>query len=373
MNYKSYFKTGLCTFCLILFLCVTGFGQNISHEVKKGETLFSIAQQYEASMQQIREWNNLSSNELNIGQVLIVGKEPGTETEKDSLTHTVQKQETLFSISKQYGVTITELKSWNNLENNNLNLGQKLRVYPTRTASREEKSIVDNNSENIQNNEYYTVKSGDSLYRIAQTHNMTVGQLKELNGLETNNIRVGQRLTVRGNSSPPSVAENANSSPQGKFISYRVTEEDKNIQQILRKFEMDEYEFKALNPSVNPETISRGQQLTILAPPSRSYENPYRTNAGLKDLGSAPVTRYSDSEKGKPTTNGELYNPKALTAAHSNISMGTVVYIQNPANQRGVYIRINDRISGSGFKLSEAAWQTLQFRSAKPTVNIFQD
>lgn len=372
MDYKNYFKTGLCTFCLVLFLCVTGYSQNISHKVKQGETLFNIAQQYEASMQQIREWNNLSSNELYIGQVLTVGKEPGSKTEKDSLIHTVKKQETLFSISKKYGVTITELKSWNNLENNNLNLGQQLQIYPSRTTNREDKSVV-GNSDEVQNNQFYTVKSGDSLYRIAQIHNMDVDELKELNGLETNNIRVGQRLTVRGNSSPPSVSENASSSPQGKFISYRVTEEDENIQQILRKFEMDEYEYRALNPSVDPKSISRGQQLTLLAPPSRSYENPYRTNAGLKDLGSAPVTRYSDSERGKPTTNGELYNPKALTAAHSNISMGTVVYIQNPANQRGVYIRINDRISGSGLKLSEAAWETLQFRGSKQTVNIFQD
>ncbi len=372
MDITGHLKIIIGIFILLLCFCISGYSQNITHEVKKGETLFSIAKQYDVNVQQIREWNNLNSNDLNTNQTLIVGKAQSQETDKDSLVHKVQKQETLFSISKEYGVTISELKSWNNLDNNNLNLGQTLVIYPSETEDQQQESIVDNDEE-VQNNAYYLVKSGDSLYRIAQEHNMTVDELKELNGLTANNISVGQRLTVRETSSPPSVAENASSSPQGKFISYRVTEEDENLQQILQKFDMDEVEFKALNPSVNAGSISRGQQLTILAPSSRNYENPYRTNAGLKDLGKASVTRYSESEKGKPTTNGELYNSKALTAAHPNISMGTVIYIQNPVNQQGVYIRINDRISGNGLKISDAAWNALSFSSTNPTVNIFQD
>lgn len=372
MDYRGHLKTLFGIFILLLCFCISGYSQQIMHKVEKGETLFSIAKQYDVNVQQLREWNNLNSNNLSTNQTLIVGKAQPQEVDRDSLVHEVQKQETLFSISKEYGVTISELKSWNNLDNNNLNLGQTLVIYPSETEHQQQESIVNNDGE-IQNNAYYLVKSGDSLYRIAQEHNMTVDELKELNGLTTNNINVGQKLTVRETSSPPSVAENANSSPQGKFISYRVTEDDESLQQILRKFDMDEVEFKALNPSVNSESISRGQQLTVLAPSSRSYENPYRTNAGLEDLGTASATRYSESERGQPTTNGELYNPEALTAAHPNIAMGTVIYIQNPVNQRGVYIRINDRISGSGLKISEAAWNTLNFSSTKPTVNIFQD
>lgn len=372
MMYKKYIIAGLTSILLVFYFTFDGFAQNTTHEVQKGETLFSIAKQYEVSVQQLREWNNLDSNELKPGQALIVRTDNTDRSQnEDVVTHKVQKQETLFSISKQYGVTIAEIKSWNNLENNNLNIGQELMIYPSDTDRQPKQSIV--TDQQVQDNAYYTVKSGDTLYKIASEHNMTVDELKQLNGLTTDNISVGQRLTVRKTSAPPSVAENASSSPQGKFITYRVSSGSENLQQILRKFEMDEIEFRALNPSIKSETFQKGQQLTVLAPPNRTYENPYRTNASLQDLGSTSATRYSSSEKGNPTTNGELYNPNALTAAHPNISLGTIIFVQNPENKRGVYVRINDRNSGSGIKLSETAWNALQISSSNPTVNIFQD
>lgn len=374
-SYRQFFGTCLAILLFTLVCTLQVFSQQVTHEVKEGETLYSIARQYDVTVRQIKEWNGLESNELRRNQILIVGKRGEgrlNNTPADSLTHTVQKQETLFSISKKYNVTISEVKSWNNLQNDNLNVGQELRIYPSKTGELQVGSIVEDRSE-VQNNTYYTVKSGDSLYRIARNHGMTVDELKELNGLTTNNINVGQQLTVREtNSSPPSVADNASSSPQGKFISYRVSGNE-DLQQILTKFDMDEAEFTALNPSVDSESIRNGQQLTVLAPPSRIYENPYRTNAALQDLGTTSVSRYSSSEKANPTTNGELYNPEALTAAHPNISMGTVIFVQNPENGKGVYVRINDRTSGADMKLSEAAWTALDFRSAQPTVNIYQE
>jgi len=93
----------------------------------------------------------------------------------------------------------------------------------------------------------------------------------------------------------------------------------------------------------------------------------------LQDLGSTTVTKYSNSERAKPTTSGELYNPKALTAAHSNISLGSIIFIKNPTNQKGIYVRINDRNSGNGLKLSSAAWQALDFDNSSPKVTIYQD
>ncbi len=202
---------------------------------------------------------------------------------------------------------------------------------------------------------------------------MTVEELKTLNDLSSNTIRVGQRLTVRGNSAPPpSVASSMESSPQGKFIQHEVSSSI-SIQELLNKFEMDEQEFRALNPGVNATTFRAGQTLNLLAPPSRTYKNPYRKNSNLQDLGSTSVSQYSESAKATPTTNGELYNPNALTAAHSNISLGSVIFIENSENKKGIYVRINDRISGNGLKLSTAAWQALDFKSSLPTVTIYQE
>ena len=223
-------------------------------------------------------------------------------------------------------------------------------------------------------NTYYIVKSGDTLYQIAREHNMTLEELKQLNDLESNVIRVGQRLTVREVKSAPSVADNTEeSSPQGKFIVHRISK-SQSLQSLLERFNMDESEFRALNPDLDTDRFMAGQQITVLAPPTRNYANPYRINANLRDLGSVSVTVYDSTDVGSTTTSGELYNPDQLTAAHSNIAIGDVIFIQKPGRDRGVYVRINDRISGDGLKLSRAAYRAMGFHKAdSASVKIYKD
>jgi rare lipoprotein A (peptidoglycan hydrolase) len=208
------------------------------------------------------------------------------------------------------------------------------------------------------------------LYRIALEHGMTVDALKILNDLTSNTIRVGQHLTVRAPSTPPSIAESAESSPQGKFIAYRVSGE--SLQELLSTFKMSEDEFQALNPDADL-SLRSGQQVTVLAPPGKLYKNPYLLDANLQNLGTTKALTYSASAKSTTTTNGELYNPDALTAAHSNISLGSVIFIKNSQNEKGIYVRVNDRISGNGLKLSAAAWDLLGLSKANPMVTIYQN
>lgn len=342
-----------------------------THEVQRGETLFSIAQQYEnVTVQDLRDWNDLDSDDLSTGQILSL--EP--QGREDEITHVVEPKETLFSISKQYGVTIPELRSWNNLSGNNLTVGQELTIYrdsaDENTGSEEESLVVDTET---QRNDYYTVKSGDTLFEIARTHDMTVDELRELNNLGTDNLSIGQQLTVKASSAPPSVSESSTeSSPQGKFVTYTIPGST-TLDELLEEFQMDETEFRALNPDTEGSTFQRGQKVTILAPPTRVHENPYVASANVKNLGETTLARYSSSEVGQTTTSGELYNPDALTAAHSNIAIGTIIFVQNPAAGRGIYVRINDRTSGSALKVSEAAWAALDVDSSNSTVTIFQN
>ncbi|NGP88639.1 LysM peptidoglycan-binding domain-containing protein [Fodinibius halophilus] len=356
---------------LLLVITLGSLAQSTTHTVKEGETLFSIAQQYGIEVQQLKKWNaDITANELSVGQSLII--RAGNPNNEDKTVHTVEKQETLFSISKMYNVSIAEIKRWNELSSNNLSVGQKLVIYPSKESDKKRSIVVE---EDTQQNTYYTVKSGDSLYRIAQSHNMSVAELKELNDLSSNTIRIGQKLTVRsqGGEAPPSVASKANSSPQGKFISYKVTEGTKSVDELLNKFRMSETEFRALNNGIKGSTLRPGQTVTVLAPPTKSYNNPYLNDANKKSLGSTSVSKYGKNEKASPTTNGELYNPQALTAAHSNIALGSVIFIENPENKKGIYVRINDRNSGSSLKLSATAWQLLGFTSSEPTVMIYQN
>jgi len=354
-----------------------------THTVQAGETLYSIARQYEVTVRELREWNSLSGNEIAVGQTLIVARrEPASPGSGDAVVHEVEEQETLFSISKQYGVSIAELKAWNNLEDNNLSVGQELKIYRSdndtgaRPDGGSEDSLVDNTPVPVSANTYYTVKSGDTLYRIARDHNMTVDELKALNDLTSNTIRIGQRLTVnKARPAAPSVSEEASeTSPQGQFVVYTLNEQQ-SLSTILNRFEMAEEEFYALNPDIDStSTFRSGQQITVLTPPSSSYNNPYTVQANLRNLGETLVVPYDSTDIGKTTTSGELYNPDQLTGAHSNIALGNVIFVRNPRSGKGIYLRINDRFSGNGLKLSHAAVRALDVSFAdSTTVNIYQD
>ncbi|MEX0944552.1 MAG: septal ring lytic transglycosylase RlpA family protein, partial [Balneolaceae bacterium] len=130
----------------------------------------------------------------------------------------------------------------------------------------------------------------------------------------------------------------------------------------------------ALNPGMNRSAVTQGQQITALLPPTRNFSNPYRKDANLEDLGTVAVSRYQTQERAAPTTSGELYNPDQLTAAHSNMALGNIIYIENPINKKGVFVRVNDRQSGDGLKLSQKAFEMLGFSSInQPLVTIYLD
>lgn len=297
---------------------------------------------------------------------------------QEKATYEVKQGDTLYRISKNLDVTIAELKEWNNLTSNEIEPGQELVYYlgddeNAQELPEEPSDPLISNSASASNT-YYTVKSGDTLYRIAAKHNMTLQQLKSLNNLTSDNIRVGQQLAVKKVSVAPNVAEFLEeSTPQGVFSKYKI-DRGETVTELLNRYKMTEKEFRLLNPEINPDNIGTGQEVTILLPPSRNYDNPYLKKANLQDLGSVNVYMYEADEAGKSTTNGELYDPQALTAAHSNMAMGSVIYIENSETGNGIYIRINDRITGSGMKLSQKAYNTLRLNEiSQPVVTLYTE
>ncbi|MDX1586890.1 MAG: LysM peptidoglycan-binding domain-containing protein, partial [Balneolaceae bacterium] len=169
----------------------------LTHRVRAGETLFGIARNYNVTVDSLRKWNDLSGTNLNTGQNLLIKPPESVRV----IRHTVQPKETLFSLSRQYEVTVEQIKSWNSLTSDNLRTGRELTFY---------KSTGDGNS-------VYTVKRGDSLFQIARDYNMTVEKLKELNNLTSNNITAGQQLSVRNpesdNPSPDTTATDTEELP----------------------------------------------------------------------------------------------------------------------------------------------------------------
>lgn len=107
------------------------------HTVGSGETLFSISRLYNLSVDDLKAMNNLTSNALSVGQQLRVKKSTTSITIQPEVKattvvgfHSVAPQETLYSISREYGVSVQQLKAWNNMTGTNLEIGQLLRVAP---------------------------------------------------------------------------------------------------------------------------------------------------------------------------------------------------------------------------------------------------
>ena len=150
--------------------------------VKKGDSLYSIANKYNTTVEELKRINNLTSNILSIGQVLKLPSDKANNVEKkeNTISYTVQKGDSLYSIARKYDTTIDRIKDLNNLTTNLLSIGQVL-LIPT-----------DTNLETT-----YTVKKGDSLYSIAKKYNTTVDRLKQLNNLTSNLLSIGQILIVR--------------------------------------------------------------------------------------------------------------------------------------------------------------------------------
>ncbi|UKI27050.1 MAG: LysM peptidoglycan-binding domain-containing protein [Bacilli bacterium] len=153
-----------------------------TYTVKKGDSLYSIANKYNTTVEELKRINNLTSNTLSIGQVLKLpsDKPNKIEQEKNTITYTVQKGDSLYSIARKYSTTIDKIKDLNNLTTNLLSIGQVL-LIPTNT--------------NLETT--YTVQKGDSLYSIAKKYNTTVDKLKQLNNLTSNLLSIGQILIVR--------------------------------------------------------------------------------------------------------------------------------------------------------------------------------
>ena len=153
-----------------------------TYTVKKGDSLYSIANKYNTTVDELKRINNLTSNTLSIGQVLKLPSDKASDEEKEenTITYTVQKGDSLYSIAKKYNTTIDAIKNLNNLTTNTLSIGQVL-LIPTST--------------NLETT--YTVQRGDSLYSIAKKYDTTVDRLKQLNNLSSNLLSVGQILIVR--------------------------------------------------------------------------------------------------------------------------------------------------------------------------------
>lgn len=216
-----------------------------TYTVKSGDSLWSIANRYNTTVNTLKSLNGLTSNDLQIGQVLrLPGSQP--EAPVESNTYTVKSGDSLWSIANKYGTTVSNLKSLNNLTSDNLSVGQVLRVPSSEAGSTGGTPTTSNT---------YTVKAGDSLWNIANRYNTTVNALKTLNGLTSDSLTIGQTLLI------PTSTTNNTSNNQITAQPYIVKSGD-SLWSIAGKFGTTVNAIKELN-NLTSNSLSIGQTLRL--------------------------------------------------------------------------------------------------------------
>ena len=222
------------------------------YTVKAGDTLYGIARKYNTTAQKIRDLNYLKNDNLSIGQVIRI---PEMYTPEDEMimpnykNYIVQKGDTLYSIARNNNIDVNTLIKDNGLQNNNLSLGQIIRIrIPSSEVEIEECIGPDYIPPETTPTIIYTVKSGDSLYKIANRYNTSVSVLQSLNNLTSNNLSIGQQLKI-----PASSTSSSNT--------YAVKSGD-NLYSIARKFNTTVDAIKRKN-NLKTTVLSVGQILKI--------------------------------------------------------------------------------------------------------------
>jgi membrane-bound lytic murein transglycosylase D len=207
------------------------------HVVRRGESLAGIAKKYGISVDELAKVNRIGNvNRITVGMELVVpvsgsststakgsAEAPASSSSKEasasksepkadtssssaktaaasstsSVTHVVRSGDTLSGIAAKYGVTVSELQSWNKLSGTTIMVGQKLTVKGAAAESAAASSTKTSSSKKSSKSISYTVRRGDTLGAIAERYGCSVSDLKAWNNLKSSTIYVGQKLVIK--------------------------------------------------------------------------------------------------------------------------------------------------------------------------------
>ena len=223
----------------------SGVEENV-YVVQKGDSLYSIAQRFNTTVDTIKRLNNLTSNTLQVGQVLIISESTISPGPSNYITYTVKSGDSLWKIANQFGVSVNDIVTLNNLGSNVLQIGQQLKI-PT--------SSNNSNTTSPSNNIIYTVQNGDSLWKISQKYNVPVSDIISTNNLTTTLLKVGQQLKI------PTSNNNSNTTSSSNNTEYVVKSGD-SLWLIANRYNTTVNAIKNLN-NLTSNTLQIGQVLRI--------------------------------------------------------------------------------------------------------------
>ena len=283
--------------------------QFIIHQIDAKETLYSISRRYGVPVTAILENNPSSEGGISVGRLLKVPYTPKTKPEvKEIKRHVVAAKETLFSISRQYDVSVEDLKKANGLAENGLALGQELIIPST---SKVVTGPVPTEMKSASS--MHTVAPKETLYSIARQYGITVQQLKEWNNLQ-DELPVGKILLV-------------------------------------------------VQPKYSTQTITESAQRPIIASTAgiKISENVIGTDE-VKESGMAELMEGTEA------------NRKYL-ALHRSIKPGTILKVRNETTNQEVFVRITGVLPSTAspdivIRISKSAYDRLGTTEAKFRIEL---
>jgi LysM repeat protein len=293
----------------------------VKHTVAQGETITMIAQKYKVTPYDIYKLNPDSQKGIELNSVLLIpptvaestfSAEPKQTSPKatgNPTTHLVQPKETLFSLSRQYGVTVEAIKLANaELLKDGLKIGQTIKIptssgiVPTTVVAAPAKAVVKETPKAVAKSEpktemakcnttYHIIEPKETKYGISKKYGMTIQELERLNPAIVNEFPVGLKLVVSGNPEAKPVVETnkvkeeAPKSPAvstKKYLEEYVVRPKETISSIASDYGMTEQELIALNPE-----LKKGVKLgMILRVPKGQRKEPIKKEQGnlLKNM-----------------------------------------------------------------------------------------
>lgn len=238
------------------------------YTVRRGDTLFKISRQFNTTVSQLKDWNDLHSDLILVGQSLRVKEVSPAQTASElthrqenqaqaqATTHQVVYGDTLSKLALRYGTSVQNLKAWNDLPSDLIIVGQELVVSPKATSR--PTSQAQPHAQAKPAAAVHQVVYGDTLSKIARQYGTTVQALKEINHLDSDLIIVGQELAV----SPKQIS--AASPSAYKQATTHLVEYGDTLSKIARQYGTTVSNLKAAN-HLSSDLIMVGQRLKVQA------------------------------------------------------------------------------------------------------------
>ena len=273
----------------------------IYYRIRRGESLFTIANRYGVDVNSLREWNNISGNRIYAGKRLkiytdrsnryLAAAENNSSYSRTSLFHyRVRGGDTISELSIKFGVPVATLKRWNNLTSNYLRIGQTLKIY----NNNNDEALGDNTPKTSANVNYYKVKPGDAISQIAEMYHVRVSSIRRWNHLRSNKIVAGKTLLIYSDADVNDI-DNSSSDNSGETGPdyYNVRRGD-TISKIAVEHNVSIRDIKKWN-DLDSNDITAGTKLRVAPKTSGSSVKKSSKQKGKTHLVSKGETLYSIS------------------------------------------------------------------------------